>query len=96
MAAMLRAPFVFELKWVASVRSGHRASVHARYIATREGVARAEEDNPEPAIHARYLDERPGSTCDRRPGPHLPHVPRSRASRRLSPAVALAGHHLLA
>ena len=59
---MLSAPFVFKLKWVAGLRSGQRASVHARYIATREGVARAEEDNPDPTIHARYLDERPGST----------------------------------
>ena len=59
---MLRSPFVFKLKWVAGPRSGLRASVHARYIATREGVARAEEDNPDPTIHARYLDERPGST----------------------------------
>ena len=59
---MLRSPFVFKLKWVAGPRSGQRASVHARYIATREGVARAEEDRPDPTIHARYLDERPGST----------------------------------
>ena len=59
---MLRAPFVFKLKWVAGPRSGQRASVHARYIATREGVARAEEDTPDPTIHTRYLDERPGST----------------------------------
>ena len=58
----LRAPFVFKLKWVAGLRAGQRASVHARYIATREGVARAEEDNPDPTIHVRYLDERPGST----------------------------------
>ncbi len=36
--------------------------MHARYIATREGVARAEEDHPDPTVHARYLDERPGST----------------------------------
>ena len=59
---MLRSPFVFKLKWVTGPRSGQRASVHARYIATREGVARTEEDNPDPTIHARYLDERPGST----------------------------------
>ncbi len=59
---MLRSPFIFELKWVAGPRSGQRASVHARYIATREGVARAEEDTPDPIVHARYLDERPGST----------------------------------
>ena len=39
---MLRSPFVFKLKWVSGPRSGQRASVHARYIATREGVARAE------------------------------------------------------
>ena len=68
----LRAPFVFKLKWVAGVRSGHRASVHARYIATREGVARAEEDNPDPTIHARYLDERPGSTGLFGPDPTCP------------------------
>ena len=59
---MLRSPFILKLKWVAGPRSGQRASVHARYIATREGVARAEEDNPDPTVHARYLDERPGST----------------------------------
>ena len=69
---MLRSPFVFKLKWVAGPRSGHRASVHARYIATREGVARAEEDNPDPAIHARYLDERPGSTGLFGPDPTCP------------------------
>lgn len=62
MAPVLRAPFVFKLKWVAGPRSGQRASVHARYIATREGVVRADEDTPDPTIHARYLDERPGST----------------------------------
>ncbi|MGC8489116.1 MAG: MobP3 family relaxase, partial [Clostridia bacterium] len=59
---VLRAPVVFKLKWVSGARAGGRASVHARYIATREGVARAEEDRPDLTIHARYLDERPGST----------------------------------
>ncbi len=72
MTPMLRSPFIFKLKWVAGPRSGQRASVHARYIATREGVARAEEDNPDPTIHARYLDERPGSTGLFGPDPAWP------------------------
>ncbi|MDA8206683.1 MAG: hypothetical protein M0Z36_11490 [Thermaerobacter sp.] len=59
---MLQAPFIFKLKWYVGIQAGRRASVHARYIATREGVARAEEDNSDPTIHVRYLDERPGST----------------------------------
>ena len=72
MVPVLKAPFVFKLKWVAGPRSGQRASVHARYIATREGVARAEEDRPHPTIHARYLDERPGSTGLFGPDPARP------------------------
>lgn len=59
---MLQAPFIFKLTWYVGIHAGRCASVHARYIATREGVARAEEDTPDPTIHARYLDERPGST----------------------------------
>ncbi len=69
---MQRSPFVFKLKWVGGSQAGRRASVHARYIAAREGVARAEEDHPDPTIHARYLDERPGSTGLFGPDPARP------------------------
>ena len=62
MAQALQRPFVFKLKWVVGQQAGRRASSHAKYIATREGVARVDEERPDALVHARYLDERPGST----------------------------------
>ena len=59
--ARLQAPVVFRLRWVGGPRAGARGGVHARYIATRSGVAR-EAAAPDPVVHARYLDERLGST----------------------------------
>ncbi len=67
----LTAPVVFRLRYVAGPRAGRRGGCHARYIATREGVARGEASS-DPLIHARYLGERPGSTGLFGPEPDSP------------------------
>ena len=60
-------PLVVNVRWVAGQRAGARGSAVARHIAewdegSRGRVARAEEERPDPLVHARYLAERPGST----------------------------------
>lgn len=67
----LSAPVVFRLRWAAGPRAGRGGGIHARYIATREGVDRGEAPS-DPLVHARYLGERPGSTGLFGPDPAIP------------------------
>jgi|GEM_PF-2497226 len=61
----LKASFIFRLRWKAGGAAGKDAAAHAGYVATRRGVARADEDvadEMDALLHPQYLAERPGST----------------------------------